>query len=84
MKTYGGVDIKTQAFLTSAVVGSEWSASRPDCFTPEEGTPCAHLIGGWVGPRSCSMTRRSEHFLPCRDSNSDHSIVQPVASRYTD
>jgi hypothetical protein len=34
-------------FLTSALVGGEWSASRPGRFTP--GT---HFIGGWVDPRA--------------------------------
>jgi hypothetical protein len=47
MKTYGGVDIKIHVFLTSALVGVEWSASHLDRFTP--GT---HWIGGRVGPRA--------------------------------
>jgi hypothetical protein len=34
-------------FLTSALVGGEWSTSRPGRFTP--GT---HWIGGWVDPRA--------------------------------
>jgi hypothetical protein len=28
MKTYGGVDVQIHVFLTSALVGGEWSASR--------------------------------------------------------
>jgi hypothetical protein len=47
MKTYGGVDVQIHIFLTSALVGGEWSASRPCRFTP--GT---HFIGGWVDPRA--------------------------------
>jgi hypothetical protein len=47
MKAYGGVDVQTRVFLTSALLGGEWSASRPGRFTP--GT---HWIGGWVGPRA--------------------------------
>jgi hypothetical protein len=39
-------------FLTSAVVGGEWSASRPARFTPRERTPGTHCIGGWVDPRA--------------------------------
>jgi hypothetical protein len=35
-------------FLTSALVGGEWLASRPGRITPG-----AHWIGGWVGPRAC-------------------------------
>jgi hypothetical protein len=44
MKTYGRVQVYINVFLTSALVGGEWSASRPGRFTP--GT---HWIGGWVG-----------------------------------
>jgi hypothetical protein len=39
-------------FLTSALVGGEWSASRPGRFTPEERAPGTHWIGGWVDPRA--------------------------------
>jgi hypothetical protein len=35
--------------LTSALVGGEWSASRPGRFTPRERTPSTYWIGGWVG-----------------------------------
>jgi hypothetical protein len=52
MKAYGGVDIQNHVFLTLALVGSEWSASRPCRFTPSERTPSIHWIGGWVGPRA--------------------------------
>jgi hypothetical protein len=39
------------SFLTSALDGSEWSASRPCRFTPEEEASGTHWIGGSVGPR---------------------------------
>jgi hypothetical protein len=39
------------AFLTSALDGGKWSASRPCRFTPEESAPATHWIGDWVGPR---------------------------------
>jgi hypothetical protein len=39
-------------FLNSALAGSEWSASTPGRFTPEERAPGTHWIGGWVGPRA--------------------------------
>jgi hypothetical protein len=38
---------------------------------------------GWA-PRQVCNTRRRENNWPSRDSNSDPSVVQPVASRYTD
>jgi hypothetical protein len=51
MRTYGGVDVWSRIFLTSALVGGEWSASRPGCFIPGERAPGTHWIGGWGGPR---------------------------------
>jgi hypothetical protein len=36
MKAYGGVDVYSHIFLTSALVGGEWSASRPGRFTTGE------------------------------------------------
>jgi hypothetical protein len=52
MKTYGEVDVWVHIFLTLALVGGEWSASRPGRFTSEERAPGTHWIGGWVDPRS--------------------------------
>jgi hypothetical protein len=49
---YGGVDVYVHAFLTTSLVGSKWSASRPGRFTPGERTPGSHWIGGWVDPRA--------------------------------
>jgi hypothetical protein len=37
-------------FLTLALVGGEWSASRLGRFTPEKRTTGTHWIGGCVGP----------------------------------
>jgi hypothetical protein len=39
-------------FLTSALLGGEWSASRPDRFTPGERALDTYWIGGWVSPRA--------------------------------
>jgi hypothetical protein len=38
--------------LTSALGGSEWSASRPSRFTPRKRDPGTHWIGGWLGLRA--------------------------------
>jgi hypothetical protein len=51
MKAYG-VDVYIHIFLTSALAGGEWSASRPGLFTPGERVPGTHWIGGWVDPRA--------------------------------
>jgi len=42
MKTEGGVN----AFLTSALDGCEWSASRSGRFTPRERAPGTNWIAG--------------------------------------
>jgi hypothetical protein len=44
MKAYGEVVVQIHIFLTSALVGGEWSASPHGRFTPG-----IHWIGGWVG-----------------------------------
>jgi hypothetical protein len=36
MKGVGGVEVQLHSFLTSALDGGEWSASRPYRFTPEK------------------------------------------------
>jgi hypothetical protein len=84
MKTYGGVDVYTRVFLTSALVGGEWSASRPGHFTPGERDPGTRWIGGWMGPGTVMDYMEKGKSFPYRDSNSDLSTVRPVTNRYTD
>jgi hypothetical protein len=43
----GSGGIAPRILFTSALDGSEWSASRPAHFTPRERAPG----GRWVGPR---------------------------------
>jgi hypothetical protein len=52
--------------LTSALVGGEWSASRPGRFTPGERAPGTHWIGGWVDPRASmeDLEKRKFFTLP--------------------
>jgi hypothetical protein len=64
MKAYGGVDVYIQVFLTSALVGGEWSASRPSRLTPGEGAPRTHWIGDWVGPRVSLGDIKKRKILP--------------------
>jgi hypothetical protein len=63
IKAYGGVGVQIQIFLTSALVGGEWSASRPDRFTPGKRAPSTHWIGGWVGPRAGLDDAENRKFL---------------------
>jgi hypothetical protein len=46
--------------------------------------PGTHWIGGWVYPRAYMDDLEKNNSCPHRDSNSDPSVVQPVANRYTD
>jgi hypothetical protein len=73
MKANGGMYIETHVFLTSALVGGEWSASHPGRFTSEERDPGTHWTGGWVGPGTClDYVKKGKVFT-----------LQAVASRYT-
>jgi hypothetical protein len=56
-------------FLNSAIVGAEWSASRPDRFIAGERTPGTYWIGGWMGPRAdLDAAKRKILPLPVIDS----------------
>jgi len=46
MKTYGGVELQIHAFITSALDGGEWSASRPGRFTP--GNKARYTLDRWL------------------------------------
>jgi hypothetical protein len=81
MKTYGGSGGIALLFLTSALDGSEWSASSPGSFTPGEKGPVTNWIGGWVSSRVGLDAMKKRKPYPCRESNPG---VQPVANRYTD
>jgi hypothetical protein len=70
-------------FLTSALDGGEWSASSPCRFISGENAPSTHWIGGLVAPEQVWPIWGRENSWPSRDSSSDPSVVQPVASRYT-
>jgi hypothetical protein len=77
MKSYGGVDVFIHVFFTSAVVGSDWSASRLCRFTPEKRAPGTHWVGGLVG--SSTGVVDVKNLDP-----TGHSVIQPVASRSID
>jgi hypothetical protein len=84
MKVYRGVDLQARVFLISALVGAMWSASRPGSFTTRERAPGTHCIGGWVDPRAGLDDVEERKFLILLGLELDPSVVQPVASRYTD
>jgi hypothetical protein len=63
MKAYEGDYIHIQVSLTSALLGGDWSASRPDRFTSGERVHGTHWIGGWVDPRACMDNMERRKFL---------------------
>jgi hypothetical protein len=75
MQTYGRVNVQIHVFLTSALVGHEWTASHPDRFTPWERAPDTHWIGGWVGPRTGLDDVEKRKILLYWDSNSNPSAL---------
>jgi hypothetical protein len=46
------MEVQLHTFLSSALDGGEWSASRPGRFTPRERALGTHWIGGWLDPRA--------------------------------
>jgi hypothetical protein len=67
------VELYLNAFLTSALDGGEWSASRPGRFIPRERAPGTRWIGGWMGPRvGLDAVVKRKIPTPCRDSNPHH------------
>jgi hypothetical protein len=82
INAFGGMDVQIHIFLTSALAEGEWLASCPGRFTPGEKAPGTYWIR-WTPEPICTTWRR-ENYWPYRDSNSDPSVVKPVASSYTD
>jgi hypothetical protein len=78
MKAYGGVDVLIHVFLFLALVGGEWSASRPGRFTPGERACGTHWVGGWVGPRASldNVERRKFLTLPGLELRPVHHLAR--------
>jgi hypothetical protein len=52
MKAYEGSGDIAPPFLTSALDGEAWSASRPYRFGPGDRVASTHCVRGWVGSRT--------------------------------
>jgi hypothetical protein len=63
---------RVRVFLTSALVGGEWLASRLCRFTTGEKAPGTHWIGGWKG-KAIPVTGR-EGPLGCETSRLPHFL----------
>jgi hypothetical protein len=84
MKAYGGLVMQIHNFLTWVLVGGELSVSRPCRFTPGERDSGINWTEDWVGPRTSMGDEEKRKSCLYRDSNSDPSVVQSVASLYTE
>jgi hypothetical protein len=80
MKAYRGVDVQTHVFLTSALVGDEWSASRLGRFTGGERAHGTHSIGGWVDPKAPPVYTYCNWYFIFR-SRSMQSLICNTSSR---
>jgi hypothetical protein len=66
--------------LTLVLVGGEWLASCPSDFTPGEGAPSAHWVGGWVSPRaSLEAMTKSKILCPYWEWNPGHPACSLVS-----
>jgi len=69
------------SFLTLALDGGEWSASRPSHTLPlGKDPPGTHWIGGWVGLRA-GLDTEEKSFASARDRA---PVVQSIVRHYTD
>jgi hypothetical protein len=82
---YGGSAGIAPPFLTLALDGVKWTASRSCRFTPWENAPDVHCVGGWAGLRtSLGVVENRKMSCTCQESNPNSSTVQPIVRRYTD
>jgi hypothetical protein len=80
MKTYGGVEIKAKAFLTSALGGDERSASCSGYFTTRERDSGTHWLLGCMGSRTgLDAVVKRQIYCPRLRLEPDSSVVQQVA-----
>jgi hypothetical protein len=73
LNSYGGVEVWLHAFITLALDGKEWLASRRCRLTP--GETAAHIlwIGGWVDfEASMEAMVKRKNTCPFRESKPSH------------
>jgi hypothetical protein len=66
-------------------MGVSGQRHAPAAFYPRGKDPGTHWTRGWVGPRAgLDAEARGKILSPCRGSNLNCPVVQPVARHYTD
>jgi hypothetical protein len=76
MNADGEVDAQIHIFLTSALAGGEWSASRLCRFNPGERAHGTHWTWGSVGPKA-GLDDLEKQFLALQGPNSDPRSSSP-------
>jgi hypothetical protein len=63
----------------------EWSASRPGRALPPGKGPPVPIVqeAGWAPRAGLNTEDRGKILCPCRGSNPDRLVVQPVVRHYT-
>jgi hypothetical protein len=84
--TWGNTKYSSYSFTTSALEGGEWSASRPDRALPPGKRSPVPIVqeAGWAPEPVWAQMLEEKSFSPCRESNPDRPVVQPVVRHYTD
>jgi hypothetical protein len=66
-------------------MGVSGQRHAPAVLYPRGKDPGTHWTGGWVDQRACMDTEvRGKILCPCRGSNLDRPVVQPIARHYSD
>jgi hypothetical protein len=75
----------SSSFSTSALDGGEWSASRPGRALPPVKGPPVPIVqeAGWAPEPVWTQRLEEKSFCPCRGSNPDRPVVQPVVRHYS-
>jgi hypothetical protein len=74
------------SFSISSIDGSEWSASRPGRALALGKGPSVPIVQEveWAPEPVWTQRLEEKSFRPCRGSNLDRPVVQPVARHYND